>query len=96
MIVTHRGNAGMLFQADAGFYFRIAGGFINASLTPGSTPHPVTALTQPTTRARSTDSQDYVRSAGVGAIIVEQAWDAPVDAAVFAPGSACTAPRWAA
>ena len=33
VIVTYRGNAGMLFQADADFYFRIAGGFINDSLT---------------------------------------------------------------
>ena len=33
VIVTYRGNAGMLFQSDADFYFRIAGGFINDSLT---------------------------------------------------------------
>ena len=49
VIVTHRGNAGLLFQAEAGFYFRVAGGYINASLsTVTGLPHPVTALDHPT------------------------------------------------
>jgi hypothetical protein len=77
VIVTHRGNAGMLFQADAGFYFRIAGGFINASVSPQSAlPYQVEALDRP---SRQVDKEfaDYVRSAGVGAIIVEQAWEEP-------------------
>jgi hypothetical protein len=77
VIVTHRGNAGMLFQADAGFYFRIAGGFINASLSPQSAlPHPVTQVEYP---SRQVDKEfaDYVRSSGVGAVIVEQAWEDP-------------------
>jgi hypothetical protein len=77
VIVTYRGNAGMLFQADAGFYFRIAGGFINASVSPQSAlPDQVEALDRP---SRQVDQEftDYVRSAGVGAIIVEQAWEEP-------------------
>lgn len=77
VIVTYRGNAGMLFQADAGFYFRIAGGFINASVSPQSAlPPQVEAMDHP---SRQVDKEfaDYVRSAGVGAIIVEQAWEEP-------------------
>jgi hypothetical protein len=77
VIVTHRGNAGMLFQAAAGFYFRIAGGFINASLTPkNALPHPITLAAHPSAVA---DKQlaDYLRSSGVGAIVVEQAWEDP-------------------
>ena len=52
VIVTHRGNAGLLFQAEAGFYFRVAGGYINASLsTVTGLPDPVTALDHPTRSA---------------------------------------------
>ena len=77
VVVTHRGNAGLLFQAEAGFYFRIAGGYINASLsTATGLPHQVTALDQPSGPADRAFA-DYVRSAGVGAIIVEQAWEEP-------------------
>jgi hypothetical protein len=77
VIVTHRGNAGMLFQADAGFYFRIAGGFINASLSPQSAlPDPVMAVARPSRRVDQAFA-DYVRSSGVGAVIVEQAWEDP-------------------
>jgi hypothetical protein len=76
VVVTHRGNAGMLFQADAGFYFRIAGGFVNASLTRYTIPHPVLLVAHPSRPAIQLFA-DYVRSAGVGAVIVEQAWADP-------------------
>jgi hypothetical protein len=77
VILTGRGNAGMLFQADANFYFRIAGGYINASLTPvNALPHPVTLIVDPS-KANTTAFADYVHAAGVGAIIVEQAWAFP-------------------
>jgi hypothetical protein len=77
IILTHRGNAGMLFQAAAGFYFRIAGGYINASETPiNALPHQVTLLAHPSAKAvRMFD--DYARSSGLGAIVVEQAWAEP-------------------
>jgi hypothetical protein len=67
----------MLFQAATGFYFRIAGGYINASLTPvNALPHPVTLLAHPSKVAvRMFD--DYARSSGLGAIVVEQAWEEP-------------------
>jgi hypothetical protein len=77
VIVTHRGNAGMLFQAASGFYFRIAGGYINASLTPvNALPHPVTLLAHPS-KVADRMFEDYARSSGLGAIVVEQAWAEP-------------------
>lgn len=77
VVVTERGNAGMLFQAAAGFYFRIAGGFINASLTPkDALPNPV-ALLAWATPSRVRAFRVYVTSAGVGAILVENAWAEP-------------------
>ncbi len=77
VIVTHRGNAGMLFQAASGFYFRIAGGFINASLTPqNALPHQITLAAHPSDVADK-KLADYIRSSGLGAIVVEQAWEDP-------------------
>jgi len=77
VIVTGRGNAGMVFQAAAGFYFRIAGGYINQSLTPVSAvPHAVTGMADPSRVADQT-FEDYIRSSGVGAVIVEHAWELP-------------------
>ena len=77
VVLTQRGNAGMLFQADANFYFRIAGGYINASLTPvNAIPHPITLVAHPSTVADRM-FEAYLRSAGVGAILVEQAWEDP-------------------
>jgi hypothetical protein len=67
----------MLFQAAANFYFRIAGGYINASLTPvNAVPHPLTAVANPNKVAVQMLA-DYLRSAGIGAILVEQAWEDP-------------------
>jgi hypothetical protein len=84
VIVTYRGNAGLLFQADAGFYFRIAGGFINASLTPrqDALPAAVGNLSH-ATPDRMRLFKGYVHSAGIGAIIVEQAWAQPWMLTVF-------------
>jgi hypothetical protein len=74
VIVSHRGNAGMMFQAYTNFYFRIAGGFINASLSRvDALPLPVAELTFPNP-VREQAFEDYVRASKVGAIIVEQSW----------------------
>jgi hypothetical protein len=74
VVLSRRGNAGMLFQADADFYFRIAGGFINASLNSvDAIPLPVALLSDPSP-ARVLGFFNYVHAAGVGAIIVERAW----------------------
>jgi hypothetical protein len=77
VVVSDRGNASMLFQADTDFYLRIAGGFINRSLsTATGLPAPVDVLRHPTP-ARERQFRAYVRQAGVGAILVERAWSAP-------------------
>ncbi len=74
VIVSHRGNAGMLFQADTGFYFRIDGGFINASLSRiDALPLPVAAVSS-LTPANKLGFEEYIEASGVGAIIVERAW----------------------
>jgi hypothetical protein len=77
VILSGRGNAGMLFQAASGFYYRIVGGYINASLTTTNAfPRPVVLLVHPSTAAiRKFD--DYARSQGIGALLVEQAWEQP-------------------
>jgi hypothetical protein len=77
VVVSDRGNAGMLFQADANFYMRIAGGFVNRSFSdPTALPAPVAGLMHPTP-AREQQFRAYVHQAGVGAILVERAWAAP-------------------
>ena len=77
LVVSDRGNAGMLFQADTNFYMRIAGGFINVSVSNTTAlPEPVARLRHPTP-ARERRFRAYVRRAGVGAILVERAWAAP-------------------
>jgi hypothetical protein len=83
VIVTYRGTAGMLFQADADFYFRIAGGFINDSLTrQDALPAQVGDLSD-ATPARIREFKSYIRSAGIGAVVVEQAWAQPWMLTVF-------------
>jgi len=77
VVVSDRGDAGMLFQADTDFYFRLAGGYINIALTDTSgLPAPVERLINPTP-ALEQQFRVYIRQAGVGAILVEQAWSAP-------------------
>jgi hypothetical protein len=77
VVVSDRGNAGMLFQADTNFYFRIAGGFVNRSFsTVTGLPAPVEVLDHPTP-AREQQFRAWVHQAGVGAILVERAWSAP-------------------
>jgi hypothetical protein len=78
VIVSHRGNAGMMFQAYTGFYFNIAGGFINASLSrEDALPGPVAAMSHlpgQVGKQRVKDFRAYVKSAHIGAIIVERDW----------------------
>jgi hypothetical protein len=74
VVVSRRGNAGMLFQAETGFYFRIAGGFINASLSEVNALPPPVAAVADLTPANVMNFKDYILASGVGAIIVERAW----------------------
>jgi hypothetical protein len=74
VVISHRGNAGMLFQAYTGFYFKIAGGFINASLSSvDALPQPV-ALLSHLTKEREKGFEAYVRKDHISDIIVERAW----------------------
>jgi hypothetical protein len=89
VILSHRGNSMLLFQAQTGFYFNVAGGFINASLNPDGNACPTLKLVQngvpcqvqglsslprSVGRQRVDAFKSYVRTAHIGAIIVEQAW----------------------
>jgi hypothetical protein len=78
VVVSHRGNAGMMFQAYTGFYFNISGGFINASLSSKyGLPNAVEDLSHlpgEVGAQRIADFKTYVKSAHIGAIIVERAW----------------------
>jgi ABC-type Zn uptake system ZnuABC Zn-binding protein ZnuA len=75
VVVSYRGNAGMLFQACTGFYFRLAGGYINQSLSQEYPPQ-VEALADPSP-VRIRQFQEFVRDDKVGAVIVEQVWAQP-------------------
>jgi hypothetical protein len=77
VVVSNRQNAGLLFQADADFYMRIAGGFINESLSSPTGLPPAVADLRNATPAHQDQFRAYVRQAGIGAIIVERAWSAP-------------------
>jgi hypothetical protein len=89
VILSHRGNAMLLFQAGTGFYFNVAGGFINASLNPDGSACPtskpvqngvpcqvqaLSSLPPSVGRQRVAAFRAYVKQAHIGAIIVEQAW----------------------
>jgi hypothetical protein len=77
VVVSDRGNAGLLFQAYTNFYMRLSGGYINLAFTnPSALPAPVQALQHPTA-ARERQFLAYARQAGVGAVIVERTWEAP-------------------
>jgi hypothetical protein len=74
LVLSHRGNAGMIFQSDADFYFKIAGGFINASLNnTNALPPQASALGYPDP-ARERAFFAYAHTAGIRAVIVERAW----------------------
>ena len=77
-VVTYRGNAGLLFQANSGFYFRIVGGYVNASLTPreDALPAAVGNLAHPS-HAAIRAFESYLHTSHLGAILVEQAWAEP-------------------
>jgi hypothetical protein len=89
VILSHRGNAMLLFQAVTGFYFNVAGGFINASLNPDGNACPTLKLVQngvpcqvqalsslpPSVgRQRVAAFKSFVRDNKIGAVIVERAW----------------------
>jgi hypothetical protein len=88
VILSERGNAMLLFQAASGFYFNVAGGFINASLNPDGNACPTLTLVQdgvpcqvqalsslpPSVGGQRVAAfKSYVREDHIGAILVERA-----------------------
>lgn len=71
--LSERGNVGLLWQAQTDFYPRLAGGFINKAITQyGGVPEPVAELAiGGTTQANVTRFRSYIKTAKVGAILVE-------------------------
>jgi hypothetical protein len=77
LVISGRGNAGMLFQAVTDDYFRIAGGFVNQAMNQRSDlPAPISDLNStgsgPASPAGNTGTAlDYLEDSGVGAVLFE-------------------------
>jgi len=81
VVISGRGNAGMLWQAETDFYTRLAGGYLNHAIAQNSDlPPPVAVLeSRHVTRGDFVQFRRFLRSANVRAILVEAdwAWDWP-------------------
>jgi hypothetical protein len=76
LVISDRGNAGMLFEAVTGFYFKIAGGFVNQAMTPGSDLPPwVEMLRYPMVSGYQFAS--VLRHAGIGGVLFENNFPEP-------------------
>jgi hypothetical protein len=75
-VVSNVGNAGMLWQAETNFYFRLAGGYINAAITPRTDlPWQIQELAHTSNKNAQSYYQDfrnYVVQGHVGAILVQR------------------------
>jgi hypothetical protein len=69
VVVSSVGNAGMLWQAQSAFYFKIAGGYINQGIGRGVLPRPMKYLSSPSLY-RVERFEDYIKASHVGAILV--------------------------
>jgi hypothetical protein len=70
-VVSTGGNAGMLWQAETGFYMKLAGGYINAALTARTDlPQPIQNLSH-ATPASIGQFRVYIRKAKIAAILVD-------------------------
>jgi len=73
LVISDRGNAGMLFEAVTGFYFKIVGGFVNQAMTPGSDlPSWVELLQYPMVSRDQFSS--LLRHAGIDGVMFENAF----------------------
>jgi len=71
VVVSEVGNAGMLWQSQSDFYWRLAGGYINAGLNNDTDlPRPVQALARATPN-RVARFEQFVRADHVGAILLD-------------------------
>ena len=74
VVLSERGNVGLLWQAQTDLYPKVAGGFINKAITGyDGVPGPVARLaTGGLTKARAQRFRSYLTTAKVGAILVEE------------------------
>lgn len=73
VVISHRGNEGLLFEAETNFYTRLAGGYLNRALAHGTDlPGPVAALENgPLTAGKIQRFRSFMKTAKISAIIVE-------------------------
>jgi hypothetical protein len=73
VVISNRGNAGMLWQAETGFYTRLAGGFLNTHLARGTDlPVPLADLARHGLKPQIVRRfRLYITRAKVAAILVE-------------------------
>jgi hypothetical protein len=72
VVISNVGNAGMLWQAESGFYWRLAGGYVNQAITRRSDlPSPVQNLAH-ATPANVRAFEAYVRADHIGAILLDE------------------------
>ena len=74
VMLSERGNVGLLWEAQMDFYPRLAGGFINKAINQnGGVPGPVAELSLGgLTKANVRQFRSYLTSARIGAILVEE------------------------
>jgi hypothetical protein len=72
VIVSNIGNAGMLWQADTDFYLRLAGGYINQSITRRSDLPPQVQHLAHASPAYVRSFESFVRKDKIGAILVDR------------------------
>jgi len=77
LVISARGNAGLLDQAVTDFYFKIAGGFVNQAMTPRSDlPAAIRSLRTPNRTVESA-ALDYLQDSGIGAVLFENSGPEP-------------------
>ncbi len=74
LVLSRRGNAGMLWQAETDFYVRIVGGYVNESITPKSDVPTVVADLKYFNHTRARHFRWFLRHDKIGAILVEKHW----------------------
>jgi hypothetical protein len=72
VVVSNIGNAGMLWQADTDFYLRLAGGYINQSITRRSDLPPQVQHLAHASPAYVRSFESFARKDKIGAILVDR------------------------
>lgn len=82
VVVSKIGNAGMLWQAESGFYLKIAGGYINQSITRRTDLPAVVQDLAHATPGRVARFETYIRRQRIGAVLLDAGHE-PVWAGIF-------------